>query len=49
LKVIGGAIQPNKSFIYPIAFTFKTNGDYSFKLLENIDFDYLLRTRMTIE
>ena len=40
-----GAIQPNKSFIYPIAFTFKPNRDYRFELLENIDFKLSLKDK----
>jgi len=45
LKVTSWVIWPDKSFIRPIAFTFKPNGDYRFELLENIDFELLVKDK----
>ena len=37
LKVTGGAICPDKSFVYPINFIFKSSGNYSYKKVESMD------------
>jgi hypothetical protein len=40
LKATGGAIVPQKSFVYPIAFDFNDAGDWRYKSTEEIDFDF---------
>lgn len=37
MKTTGGAIRPDKSFVYPINFTFKPNGDYQYEKVEDMD------------
>jgi hypothetical protein len=40
LKATGGAIVPQKSFVYPIAFEFNDAGDWQYKKVEDIDYDF---------
>ena len=39
LKVTGGAIQPDKSFAYPLSFKFKPNRDCKYKPVEETDIE----------
>lgn len=39
LKATGGAIRPDKSFIYPIDFKFNTSGKCEFKTLDEIPYE----------
>ena len=45
LKVTSGAIRANKSFIYPVGYQFKPNGDYSFIPIEDIDITLSVRNK----
>jgi hypothetical protein len=44
LKSTGGAIVPQKSFVYPILFEFHASGKWHYKKAADIDFDYDLFT-----
>ena len=37
LKTTGGAIRPDKSFVYPISFTWDEKGNYTFESIEDIN------------
>ena len=37
LKTTGGAIRPDKSFVYPISFAFKPSGEYYFEKVADMD------------
>ena len=37
LKASGGAIRPDKSFVYPVDFKFDSSGKYSYKKIDEID------------
>ena len=36
---MGGAIRPDKSFVYPLAFKFKINRNYKYKSVADIDIE----------
>jgi hypothetical protein len=40
LKATGGAIIPPKSFVYPIGFKFDDAGDWSYKSIDGIDYNF---------
>ena len=42
LKATGGAIRPDKSFVYPISFIWYDRGDYSFKNPKEHDMGFTL-------
>lgn len=39
MKATGGAIRPDKSFVYAIDFVFDDNGDWTYKTFDNADTD----------
>ena len=39
----GGAIRPDKSFIYPISFTWDNNGNYKFTSLDEITTQFTVK------
>ena len=43
LKVIGRAIVPQKSFVYPIGFEFNQQGKWNCTSAEDIDFDFMVK------
>ena len=43
LKVTGGAIVPNKSFVYPIGFNFDSQGKWSYKSHEEFDQQFVVQ------
>ena len=45
LKVTKGAIRPDKSFIYPFSFKFKSNGEYQYEKVQDLDLKLLVRNK----
>ena len=43
LKATGGAIRPDKSFVYPISFAFKPSGEYYFEKVEDMEHTLTVR------
>ena len=43
LKATGGAIVPNKSWVYPIDFKFDRNGKWQYKKVDEIDFHFTVK------
>ena len=37
LKLTGGAIRPDKSFVYPLSFVWDNTGNYKFEKVEHMD------------
>ena len=42
LKVTGGTIRTDKSFVYPISFMWDDQGDYSFEIPEDHNVEFTL-------
>lgn len=49
LKATGGAIRPDKSFVYPIAFEFDAKGRWSYKEAERIGLDLKVKDHREVE
>ena len=43
LWATGGAIVPEKSFVYPIAFQFNDKGEWRYKTLQEIDYNFTVK------
>ena len=48
LKATGGAIQPQKSWVYPISFKFDNNGLWEYKSSKEINFHFNVKDHMDI-
>ena len=43
IKATGGALRPDKSWIYPIDFEFQPNGSWEYKTINEIDASFTVR------
>ena len=48
LKMSGGAIVPQKSFVYPIGFQFNNQGKWKYSTTEEIDFEFTVKDEKDI-